>query len=271
MKKIWLLFALICATFSLTACDNKSPVNSASQPSAAPIKVACTEVMETIVSPALPWLKERGLNVQLVIVDNNVNVIRAVNDGSVDAGLGVHIKFMENFNRQNNGKLAMVAPYPFTTGIGLYSDRYKTIDDLPSGATIAIMNDAMNMSRGLRILQEAGLIRLDSTKQDGFTLLDIIDNPKKLNIIEMDQIQTVRALQDVDASIVFFTHMRNAKKDFRSYLIRDKDAGQFPMGLVVLQSNIEQPWAKTLAEALRSQPVREGIVHNFDGVFEYFD
>ncbi|MFD1801088.1 MetQ/NlpA family ABC transporter substrate-binding protein [Mixta tenebrionis] len=266
MRKIVVLALSLFASLILTACDRKNADVSAEN-----VKVACTEITERILAPALPLLKEKGFNIETVIVDNNVNVLRAINDASVDAGLGVHIKFMQSFNQKSHGQLAMVKPYPFTTGIGLYSERYARIADLPQGATIAIMNDAMNMDRGLRILQNAGLIQLNTDKKGELSLLDITGNPRNFKFLDMDQIQTVRALPDVDASVVFFTHMRNANKDFRSYLIRDRDAQQFPMGLVVLQPNIDKPWAKALAEALRSQPVREGITRNFDGVFEYYD
>lgn len=265
MKKLVAGLSCFLIMLGLAGCDN------ADKSSEAKLKIACNEVSCAILQPGLGWIAEHGLNVELVMMDNNVNIIRAINDGSVDAGVGVHSKFMDNFNKQNNGKLVMVEPYPFTTGIGLYSERFKSIDDLPVGAKIAIMNDAMNMDRGLRMLQSAGLIELDQNKSDNYSLLDITKNVKNLELIDMDQTQTVRSLQDVDGAVIFFTHMRNANKDFRSYLIRDKNANEFPMGLVVRQDNAAQPWAKTLAEALRSPEVRQGINQNFDGVFEYFD
>ncbi|GKX53127.1 MetQ/NlpA family ABC transporter substrate-binding protein [Budvicia aquatica] len=265
MKKLLAGLSCFLIILGLTACD------SADKPSEAKLKIACNEVSCAIIEPGLSWIKQHGLNVELVMMDNNVNIIKSVNDGSVDAGVGVHSKFMESFNQQNNGKLVMVKPYPFTTGIGFYSERYKSLDTLPEQAKIAIMNDAMNMDRGLRMLQSAGLIELDKTKNDSYSLLDITKNPKQLEFIDMDQTQTVRSLQDVDGAVVFFTHMRNANKDFRSYIVRDKSANEFPMGLVVRQDNTEQPWANTLAEALRSESVRQGITKNFDGVFEYLD
>ncbi|AWH87345.1 MetQ/NlpA family ABC transporter substrate-binding protein [Limnobaculum parvum] len=266
MKKLLAGLSCFLIMLGLTACDNPDKSSEAAK-----LKIACNEVSCAILEPGLGWIKEHGLNVELVMMDNNVNIIKAVNDGSVNAGLGVHSKFMESFNQKNNGKLAMVKPYPFTTGIGLYSDRYKSLDALPDHAKIAIMNDAMNMDRGLRMMQSAGLIELDNSKNTNYSLLDIKKNPKNFEFIDMDQTQTVRSLQDVDAAIVFFTHMRNANKDFRAYLIRDKNANEFPMGLVVLQDNANQPWANTLAEALRSDSVRKGITKNFDGVFEYLD
>jgi D-methionine transport system substrate-binding protein len=97
MRKIVLLTLSIFFAALIAGCDN----NKSAETDKSALTVACTEITETILSPALPLLKEQGLNVKLVIVDNNVNVIQAVNDGSVDAGLGVHIKFMENVARRN--------------------------------------------------------------------------------------------------------------------------------------------------------------------------
>ncbi|MFV0481117.1 MAG: MetQ/NlpA family ABC transporter substrate-binding protein [Campylobacteraceae bacterium] len=272
MKLFLKSLAIFALVFAFLGCDSKeSKQTSEAMPTQKKVKVSTTEISQAILEPALPLLKEQGFDVELVIVSGNVNVIRATNDGSTDAASGVHIKFMENFNKQNGGDLVMIKPYPYTTGIGLYSDKYKTIEELPVGAKISIMSDAMNMHRGLMILKNAGLIELDESKKDGYTLLDITKNPKNLQIIDMDQAGTVRSLQDVDAAIVFFTHMRNANRDFRAYIVRDDDAKEFPMGIVVKAKNENEAFAKALADALRSQPVRDNIAKKFDGVFEYLD
>ena len=132
MKKIISLFSILLLAAGLSACNESKTKNSASAPqtdSAQPtkIRIACTEITQSMLEPALPLLAKRGIDAELVLMEGNVNVIRAVEDGSTEAALGVHQKFMENFNKQNNGHLTMVKPYPFTTGIGLYSERYKTL------------------------------------------------------------------------------------------------------------------------------------------------
>lgn len=270
MKVFIKFISLLLVTVALIGCDNDKTEKSADTPLPKKINVATTEISAAILQPGLDWLKQQGLDVNLVIMSGNVNVIRAVNDGSADAALGVHIKFMDSFNSQNHGNLAMVQPYAFTTGIGLYSEKYSSLDQLPDGAKIAIMNDAMNMDRGLRMLNDAGLIELDKQHQGQFSLIDIKENSKHIELIDMNQVQTVRALNDLDAAIVFFTHMKNAGKDFRHYIIRDNDAKDFPMGIVVQQQNAQAPWAKLLAQALLQQPVRDNIAQKFGGVFEYY-
>lgn len=269
-KTILKLLTILCIAVGLVACDKKPMEEQTASTVPKKVTVATTEISAAILQPSLGWLKQQGLDVELVIMAGNVNVIRAVNDGSVDAALGVHIKFMDSFNQQNNGHLAMVEPYAFTTGIGLYSEKYQSIKELPDGAKIAIMNDAMNMDRGLRMLRDAGLFELKKESRGGYSLIDIDVNPKHIILVDMNQVQTVRALNDMDAAVVFFTHMKNAGKDFKQYIIRDTDAKDFPMGIVVQQKNVQTPWAKSLAEALLQQSVRDNIAQKFGGVFEYY-
>lgn len=164
----------------------------------------------------------------------------------------------------------MLKPYLYTVGMGLYSEKHKSIDQLPEGATIALMNDAMNMDRALRILADAGLITFKD-KTDKASLIDIATNPRKFKFKDMDQTQTVRALPDVDASIVFFSHMRNANKDFKSFLARDKQPENYPQGVVVKAKYENEPWAKELVGAFRSEKVRKFATEHYGGLYQYIN
>ncbi|WGL95052.1 MetQ/NlpA family ABC transporter substrate-binding protein [Arsenophonus nasoniae] len=100
--------------------------------------------------------------------------------------------------------------------------------------------------------------------------MDIIENPRKITFIDVDQTQTVRALPDLDGAVAFFTHIYNVGKQVNSYIIRDKDAQQFPIGFVVNSENAKQQWAKLLADSLRTKSVQESLQNNFNGVFDYY-
>lgn len=196
---------------------------------------------------------------------------QVLNDDGVDTSLGGHKPFMENFNADNNGDLVMVKPYAFYTGMGLYSDKYAKVEDFPVGAKIAVMNAAMNMDRGMKILRDAGPITLDAATKGTCTTLNVADNPKKIELIDMDQIQTVRALQDLDGAAVFFSHMKNAGRDCRTFILEDKNSVNYPSSFVVKKGNGETPWAKPLEEGLRSGPVRKFIEEKYTGVFTFYD
>lgn len=75
----------------------------------------------------------------------------------------------------------MVKPYGMYTGIGLYSEKYKSVDEIPEGSQIAVMNDATNEDVSLKILEEAGLIKL-ADDVDLATVADIVDNQRILKL-----------------------------------------------------------------------------------------
>lgn len=267
-KKIGLVCLLIVSILAMVGCGGNKPSDPKSAAKKTEITIACAETTQAMVSAIVPLMTEKGYKVTVKLFDNNKNTLVAANDGSVDAVLVVHKPFMESFNQANKGDLVMVQPYLYTVGMGLYSEKYKSVDQLPNGATIAIMNDAMNMDRALRILSDAGLITLKD-KTDKASVLDIATNPRNFKFRDMDQTQTVRSLADVDASAAFFSHMRNANKDFKSFLIRDKHPENYPQGVVVKGKNADAPWVADLVGAFRSDKIRQFTQEHYGGLYEY--
>lgn len=235
------------------------------------IKVGGTETSQYVFDAINEEYEKLGYKAEFVLFDSNVLPITAANDGSIDISFGQHIKFMEQFNKENKGNLVMMEPYGYYTGIGLYSEKHDSIEEFPEGAKISIMNDVMNMNRGLEILDDIGLIKLSDKNKGHYTIIDIVDNPKKIEIIEMEQAQTVRSLDEMDGAIVFFTHMHNAGKDPSKYLARDKNADKYPMSPIVKEKNKNKQWAIDFANCLKIDSVKEKIDKEFPGVFIHYE
>ena len=267
--KRWGWVLLLCISILvMSGCGGNKAGDAKTAGKKTEITIACAETTQSLVNAVVPVMAEKGYKVTYKVFDNNKNTLVAANDGSVDCVLVVHKPFMESFNKAVNGDLVMLQPYLYTVGMGLYSEKYKSVAEIPDGATIAIMNDAMNMDRGLRILSDAGLISLkDNT--DKASVLDIAKNPHNFKFRDMDQTQTVRALADVDASIAFFSHMRNANKDFKAYLIRDRHPEDYPQGVVVKAGNKDAQWAADLVSAFRSEKIRSFAQEYYGGLYEY--
>jgi len=273
MKKVLVALLLLpVMALGLAGCQatEESQTQGATD-AAGPIKIVIVETSAPAMETAKELLKDT-LDVEIVLVDKNVDAIRAVQDGSADGALAVHKRFMESFNEENNGTLVMMQPYSWHTPIGLYSDKYDSVEALPKGAQIGIANDAMNMDRGLRMLADEGIIGLKDGVTGTYTILDIDDNPKEFEFIDMDQVQTVRSLEDLDAVIVFYSHMANAGKDFSDYLVRDHAQEEYPAQIVVREEDVDTPWAKAIAEALRTDEVEDAINEAFGvGVQEFYE
>ena len=86
--------------------------------------------------------------------------------------------------------------------MGIYSDKYKDVKEIPDGAKIAVPNDESNMGRALLLLQEAGLIGLPKDFNGLGSVNSVTENPKNLEIVPVVAAQTPRVLPDVAASVI---------------------------------------------------------------------
>ena len=272
LKKTAIVLMAMLMCVSLFACGNSGDdaKTGGDAEEKKDIKIACVETTQALVEKIVPVMEEQGYNVEYQVFDNNMNTLVACNDGSVDAVFVVHKPFMESFNEGNDGDLVMIEPYVYTSSMGLFSEKYSSVEEIPEGATIAIPNDAMNMDRALRILETGGLITLkDGVEQ--YSVTDIESNPKNLNLMDMDQTQTVRALEDTDASVAFFSHMRNAGKDFNTYLVKDGAPTKYPTAVVVKEANKDAKWANDLNAAFLTDDVKAFALEYYGGLYEYYE
>ena len=157
-----------------------------------------SEVLEKVIAR---YEEATGNKVELQKFSDYSQPNEALIAGDIDLNAYQHHKFLDEFNESKGSDLisigdTMLAP------MALYSEKIKSIDELEDGAKVAIPNDPTNGSRALFLLQEAGLIKVDGQAGDLIGVDKVTDNPKNLEIIEMDASTTPRSLEDVDIAAV---------------------------------------------------------------------
>ena len=81
--------------------------------------------------------------------------------------------------------------------MGIYSGKYKSISSIPKNSTVAIANDAAAESRGLKLLESAGLVTLNKHQVDELVApSDVKENPKQLKIKTVESTSTPSLLHD---------------------------------------------------------------------------
>lgn len=125
----------------------------------------------------------------------------ALASGDIDLNAFQHHKFLNEFNEDRGSDLVAIGD-TMLAPIALYSNKVKSLEELPEGAKIALPNDPSNGSRALFLLQDAGLIKVEGEPGDIIGLENITENSKNLELIEMDASETARSLDDVDCAIV---------------------------------------------------------------------
>lgn len=123
----------------------------------------------------------------------------------LDANYFQHLPYLNAYNAAvpEAEQLAAVIPVHYEP-YGLYAGTKASLDELADGDSIAITNDPSNETRALLLLQDAGLITLpeDANANSTLTVLDIVGNPKNLDIKELNAELIPSALGDVAFAVI---------------------------------------------------------------------
>lgn len=212
-----------------------------------------------------PLAAKAGIN--LVIFDFNDYIVpnEALAHGDLDANSFQHKPFLDK-QIADKGYKFTIAGKTVTFPMGFYSKKYKSWDQVPDGATIALPNDPTNGGRALLLLQSKGAIKLDPNVGLTPTVLDITENKRNFKFLEVEPSQTIRTLEDVDVAGVntnfVVANGMNPTKD--SILIEGID-GPYANLLVVRTVDADKPWVKPLLSIFQSPEVKKFVDEKFKG------
>ncbi|MCR5869111.1 MetQ/NlpA family ABC transporter substrate-binding protein [Aquincola sp. J276] len=149
-----------------------------------------------------PQLKRQGYEVQYVEFSQGVQPNDAVERGQIHANIFQHSVYLEASNQRQKFDLVPIVHVP-TPPMGLYSKRWKSLAEVPDGATVTVPSDPVNTARALRILEAAGWLTLKpGVDAASVSERDLASNPKKLKIVPLDAAQAPRSLDDADLAAI---------------------------------------------------------------------
>lgn len=224
---------------------------------------ATSDAIEAVKAEAL----KQGLDVQLVEFTDWTLPNEALNNRDIDLNFFQHQAFLNNAVKERGYRIELIG-LGLLQNIGLYSNRIKSLDDIPDGARVSVPNDPVNQGRGLLLLQKAGLVKLKNGNDTGATVHDVIENPKRLRIVEIEGPQLIHSLPDVDLAVVWPSYFVSAgKKEQASQgLVYSGIADTFyAMGFAARSDRKDEPKLRRFVEVFQqSQKVREVIDARFD-------
>ncbi|MBA7798110.1 MetQ/NlpA family lipoprotein [Citrobacter sp. RHBSTW-01065] len=136
-----------------------------------------------------------GLNVELVTFNDFVMPNESLSRGDIDINAFQHKPYLDQQIKDRNYKITAVGN-TFIYPIAGYSKKITDLADLPDGAQVAIPNDPTNLGRSLLLLEKVGLVKLKEGVGLLPTKLDIIENPKNIQLVELEAPQLPRSLDD---------------------------------------------------------------------------
>ena len=218
-----------------------------------------------ILRAALPIAKKNGLDIKVIEFQDYVSPNEALAHGDLDANIFQTLSYLKLMNKQHNYGLAPVGK-SITEPLTFYSKKYTSLSQLPTGAKIGIPNDSSTEGRSLFVLEQAGLIKLKAGVGREGAPLDVISNPKKLKIVELDPAQTPRAIDDLDAAAVNgnYAYISGLSKTRKGILV-EKPTANYINYIVVREKDKNAAWVKTLVKSYQDPSVRAYINKSYKG------
>ena len=210
--------------------------------------------------------EEAGLDLELVEFTDYLQPNVALDDGSLDANYFQHAPYLAEQEAAAGYDFEAVTPVHLEP-LGLYSATLARVEEIPDGAQIAIPNDPTNGARALHLLADHGLLTVADTGESSATVLDIEDNPKNLEFVEIEAAQLPRSLPDVDAAVINGNYAIQADLSPATDALAAEAPEDNPYAnlLVVRAGDEDDPRIAQLAELLGSDEVAEFIAETYDG------
>lgn len=271
-KAIWL--ALVSAGLLLVGCGQQAETRTEDQKEQAETERV---VIGSVGSDAQIWkfiadldaTREAGLTIEVKEIDSGPQLNTATVDGEVDVNAFQSLGYLLSFNQDSETALVPIAT-TYMEPMGIYSDKYEALSEVPEEATVALADNPANTARGLRLLEAAGLITLSADFDNGTgTPSDVSDNPKNLSFRLIDDTTGPRILQDVDLALisntVAFEGGLNVLTDSLYKEEIDQNTKTSINVLVTTKDRQAEPALQKLAALYHSQAVKDYIEENFGG------
>lgn len=188
----------------------------------------------------------------------------ALAQGDIDLNNFQHKPYLDNQVKTRGYNLVPVAK-SIVVPLGLYSKKAKSLAEIKDGATVAIPNDPANGSRGLLLLQQAGLLTVDPKAGIAATPDDVVDNPRKLKIKEIDAAQLPRSLDDVDFAAVTLNYAVSGGLKPQEALFLEGADTPWNLWFVAQRTHQDDPRIQKYIALYRSPEVKAFILRRFDG------
>jgi ABC-type metal ion transport system substrate-binding protein len=144
-----------------------------------------------------------GLKITPVGIGDGNQLDLATANGQYAANIYQHQYWLKEVLAKTHWKLTAVHPV-FQWAYSMYSEKYPSLNALPKGATVALLNDPANTAQALWLLQRAGKLTFKpGTSPWQATTADIASNPDNYHFTFIDYGDGPRALPDVDAVIAY--------------------------------------------------------------------
>jgi D-methionine transport system substrate-binding protein len=268
------ILATITVTLGLVACGGGNSAATTSTTagtlSSKPLRVGASpvphaEILEFVAKNLAP---AAGLRLDIITYDDYVQPNVALQEKQLDANYFQHKPYLEQQIKDNPAYKDFVALAPVhLEPLGIYSKKVKSIAAVKNGGTVTLSNDPANEARGLKLLQQAGLITLKPGAGLDATPNDIATNPKNLQFRTIAPANLPRTLDDADLAVINGNYALEAglTPATDALLIESVKDNPYANMLVARADDVNDPRVQKLEQLLHSPQVKQFIEQKYKG------
>lgn len=269
MKKLVAGILTASLALSLAACGSDEKASSGDSKETKLVVGASNVPHAEILEKAKPILEKEGVELDIQKYQDYVLPNKDLDSGDLDANYFQHIPYLEQ-QIKDNGYDFVNAGGIHIEPIGIYSKKYKKLDQLPKGATILISNSVADQGRILTLLEAKGLITLkEGIDKASAEIKDIAKNPKKLKIdakTAPEMLVQMYKNEEGDAVVINSNFAIDAgltpTKD--AIALEDKDSPYVNV-IAVKKENKDNKAVKKLVDVLHSKEIQDYINEEWKG------
>lgn len=219
---------------------------------------AFLEFLDSEVAP------DYGVTITGVGIEDGNQLDQATADGEYIANIYQHKHWLKQVVDSTGMELSALGPV-FQWSYSIYSSRHDSLEDLPDGATVALLNDPANTAQALWILERAGQLTFEEGVDPwAATENDIASNPRDLQFTYMEYGAGPRTLDSVDAVIDYNMSFVDAGTPDSQRILAPDAPREFAGQLVVGTEYVDDPQVATLEKVFFDPRVQEYLATNDD-------
>ena len=253
---IAIILSLVIGSAALTGCGGKDGDDKTIKVGASPAPHA--EILKEVESE----LEKDGYKLEVVEFQDYVQPNKALDAGDIDANYFQHKPYMDEFNAKQETELVSIGAIHYEP-LGLYQGEKKSIDELAEGDKIAVPNDTTNEARALLLLESEGLIKLKKDAGLTATKQDVVENPKKLEIVELEAAIIPRSMSSVAMGVINGNYALSAgikEETAITFESSDSEAAKTYANIIaVKKGNEDSEKSKALFKAMTSDKIKKFI------------
>ena len=269
------ILALILSLSLLVGCaytrSTTTPTAGSAAEESMVIKVGvCAGPYEDMFREAIePSLREKGYTVEYVQFSDYVQPNKALADGETNLNIFQHSVYLKSFSEEHGLELFYITEVP-TAGMGVFANGIAAIDDIPDSARVALPNDVTNLARAIRVLEQAGLVKIDPAVNPAeATQYTLAENPKNLSFIEIEAPQLPRSLDSVELAVINGNFAIGAGLNLSDALYNEALQEGYLNVIVARESDKDSTLAQDILAIVHSDAFRS-VIENTSGQYSSF-